>query len=189
MGRYRQEGVMRKSKRARLKAAGWVIGSGKECLGLSEAEAVLIEMKLALSQSLRDRRRKQGLSQSSLPNDSNPANLEWPKWKPVIRQCRWISWSVPSYSLEPAPPIWLKPFREEKREQVLTPPRAMAVFLVLLVRFPVRRSRQTRQTEQTKQTRQAVFAFAPSPSDGGVISLREMGILRRESTARKVRNA
>ena len=173
---------MRKSKRAGLKAAGWVVGSVKEFLGLSEAEAVLIEMKLALSQSLRDRRRKQGLSQSSLPNDSNPANLEWPKWKLAIRQCRWISWSVPSYFLEPAPPIWLKPFREEKREQVLTLPRATAVFLVhlvLLVGFPVRRSRQTRQMKQTKQTRQAVFAFAPSPSDGGVISLREMGILQR----------
>ncbi|HSQ50994.1 MAG TPA: hypothetical protein VLL94_06965 [Nitrospiraceae bacterium] len=68
---------MRKSKRARLKAAGWVVGSVKEFLGLSETEAVLIEMKLAL------------------------------------------------------------------------------------------------------QTRQAVFAFAPSPSDGEVISLREMGILQR----------
>ena len=63
MGRYRREGVMRKSKRARLKAAGWVVGSVKEFLGLSETEAVLIEMKLARSQSLRDRRKKQGLSQ------------------------------------------------------------------------------------------------------------------------------
>jgi transcriptional regulator with XRE-family HTH domain len=38
----------------------------KEFLGLSEADAVLIEMKLALSQSLRDRRKKQGLSQVQL---------------------------------------------------------------------------------------------------------------------------
>ena len=57
---------MRKSKRARLEAAGWVVGSVKEFLGLSEADAVLIEMKLALSQSLRDRRKKQGLSQVQL---------------------------------------------------------------------------------------------------------------------------
>jgi hypothetical protein len=56
--RWRLEGVMRKSKRARLEAAGWVVGSVKEFLGLSEADAVLIEMKLALSQSLRDRRKK-----------------------------------------------------------------------------------------------------------------------------------
>jgi DNA-binding XRE family transcriptional regulator len=57
---------MRKSKRTRLKAAGWVVGSVKEFLGLSEAETALIEMKLALSQSLRDRRKKQGLSQVQL---------------------------------------------------------------------------------------------------------------------------
>ena len=57
---------MRKGKKAKLEAAGWVIGSVKEFLGLSEADAVLIEMKLALSQSLRDRRKKQGLSQVQL---------------------------------------------------------------------------------------------------------------------------
>ena len=38
----------------------------KEFLGLSEADAALIEMKLALSRSLRDRRKKQGLSQVQL---------------------------------------------------------------------------------------------------------------------------
>jgi len=60
------EGVMRKGKKAKLEAAGWAVGSVKEFLGLSEADAVLIEMKLALSQSLRDRRKKQGLSQVQL---------------------------------------------------------------------------------------------------------------------------
>ena len=64
--RWRLEGVMRKVKKARLEAAGWVVGSVKEFLGLSEADTVLIEMKLALSQSLRDRRKKQGLSQVQL---------------------------------------------------------------------------------------------------------------------------
>ena len=57
---------MRKSKRTRLKTAGWVVGSVKEFLGLSEADTALIEMKLALSHSLRDRRTKQGLSQVQL---------------------------------------------------------------------------------------------------------------------------
>jgi len=57
---------MRKGKKAKLDAAGWVVGSVKEFLGLSEADAVLIEMKLALSQSLRDRRKRQGLSQVQL---------------------------------------------------------------------------------------------------------------------------
>ncbi|HXX74747.1 MAG TPA: helix-turn-helix domain-containing protein [Nitrospiraceae bacterium] len=57
---------MRKRKRASLEAAGWAVGSVKEFLGLSEADAVLIEMKLALSRSLRDRRKKHGLSQVQL---------------------------------------------------------------------------------------------------------------------------
>jgi transcriptional regulator with XRE-family HTH domain len=38
----------------------------KEFLGLSEADTVLIEVKLALSHSLRDRRKKHGLSQVQL---------------------------------------------------------------------------------------------------------------------------
>jgi DNA-binding XRE family transcriptional regulator len=57
---------MRKGKKAQLEAAGWIVRSVKEFLGLSEADAVLIEMKLALSQRLRDRRTKQGLSQVQL---------------------------------------------------------------------------------------------------------------------------
>jgi len=57
---------MRKSKKARLEQTGWTVGSVKEFLGLSEADAVLIEMKLALSRSLRERRKKYGLSQVQL---------------------------------------------------------------------------------------------------------------------------
>jgi len=57
---------MRKGKRARLAAAGWTVGSVKEFLGLSEADAVLIEMKLGLSRSLRERRKQYGLSQVQL---------------------------------------------------------------------------------------------------------------------------
>ena len=57
---------MKKSKREKLKAAGWAVGSVQEFLGLSETEAALIEMKLALSRSLRERRQQRGLSQVEL---------------------------------------------------------------------------------------------------------------------------
>ena len=57
---------MKNTKRAKLEAAGWAVGSVKEFLELSDAEAALIDMKLALSRSLRDRRTKQGLSQVQL---------------------------------------------------------------------------------------------------------------------------
>jgi len=57
---------MKNTKRTKLKAAGWAVGSVKEFLGLSNAEAAFIEMKLGLSRSLRERRQKCGLSQVQL---------------------------------------------------------------------------------------------------------------------------
>ena len=57
---------MKKSKREKLKAAGWAVGSVQEFLGLSESDAALIEMKLSLSRSLRDRRQRHGVSQVEL---------------------------------------------------------------------------------------------------------------------------
>jgi len=57
---------MKKSKRRKLEAAGWAVGSVQEFLGLSDADAALIEMKLSLSRSLRDRRQERGVSQVAL---------------------------------------------------------------------------------------------------------------------------
>jgi DNA-binding transcriptional regulator YiaG len=57
---------MKKSKRARLEAHGWRVGNATDFLELGAEEAALVETKLALSGSVRDRRRKQGLSQAEL---------------------------------------------------------------------------------------------------------------------------
>ena len=57
---------MKKRKREKLTAAGWAVGSVQEFLGLSDADAALIEMKLTLSRSLRDRRQRRGMSQIEL---------------------------------------------------------------------------------------------------------------------------
>lgn len=54
---------MKQSKRKKLEAAGWAVGSAQEFLGLSDADAALIEVKLALSRSLRNRRQRRGVSQ------------------------------------------------------------------------------------------------------------------------------
>jgi DNA-binding XRE family transcriptional regulator len=51
---------------AKLRKAGWRSGSYKDFLGLSDAEAALIEMRAALSRHLRERRVSVGLSQSDL---------------------------------------------------------------------------------------------------------------------------
>jgi len=57
---------MKKSKKKRLEAAGWRVGSTAEFLDLSPEEEAFIELKLALAQSLRDRRRRRKLTQTQL---------------------------------------------------------------------------------------------------------------------------
>ncbi|MEO5618774.1 MAG: helix-turn-helix transcriptional regulator [Candidatus Eisenbacteria bacterium] len=57
---------MNSVKRKKLEAAGWKIGSAGDFLGLSSEEAQVVEMKLALSESLRRRRAKKHLTQDEL---------------------------------------------------------------------------------------------------------------------------
>lgn len=57
---------MDKRKKEKLEAAGWRVGSTSEFLGLTEEESALVDLRVALSQKLRDRRIKSGLSQKEL---------------------------------------------------------------------------------------------------------------------------
>jgi hypothetical protein len=57
---------MKAAKRRKLEKAGWKIGTADEFLGLNAEESAYIAMKLALSESLRNRRLKKGLSQVAL---------------------------------------------------------------------------------------------------------------------------
>ena len=57
---------MKAGNRKKLAAAGWKVGSAQEFLGLSDEEAVFVELKLTLSASLKECRTSQGLSQSEL---------------------------------------------------------------------------------------------------------------------------
>lgn len=57
---------MKQVKSRKLAKAGWRSGSAKDFLGLSDEEETLIEMRLSLSRSLRERRVGGGLSQSDL---------------------------------------------------------------------------------------------------------------------------
>lgn len=57
---------MDSAKKRRLESAGWRVGSAIEFLDLSEEEAAFVELKLALSDELRDRRQEQGLTQVEL---------------------------------------------------------------------------------------------------------------------------
>ena len=46
-------------KRKQLEAAGWRVGSAADLLALSAEEAALVEMRLAVSSALRQRRQRQ----------------------------------------------------------------------------------------------------------------------------------
>jgi DNA-binding transcriptional regulator YiaG len=60
------EVIMDKGKRKKLEKVGWKIGSAADFLGLTEEEAAFVEVKVALSSELRERRQDQGLSQVDL---------------------------------------------------------------------------------------------------------------------------
>jgi DNA-binding XRE family transcriptional regulator len=51
-------------KRKKLEARGWKVGDAKEFLGLSDQELSYIEIKLALSEKLRDIRERRTLTQA-----------------------------------------------------------------------------------------------------------------------------
>lgn len=57
---------MKPTKQKRLEAAGWRVGKASEFLGLSAAEAFLVEIKLALANAVRTRRTKLGFTQQEL---------------------------------------------------------------------------------------------------------------------------
>ncbi|HTE46686.1 MAG TPA: helix-turn-helix domain-containing protein [Gemmatimonadaceae bacterium] len=53
-------------KRKRLEAAGWAVGNTAAFLKLTPEEAALVEMRVALSRSLRERRLAAGITQTDL---------------------------------------------------------------------------------------------------------------------------
>ena len=57
---------MRKTKRARLAAAGWTVGTTKAFLGLSAEENTFIDLKIALARGLRRQRQRLGLTQAQV---------------------------------------------------------------------------------------------------------------------------
>ncbi len=60
---------MDKRKRAKLAKKGWKIGTAKDFLGLTDEEAAYVEMKLALSEMLKNRRVRKKLTQAQLAQE------------------------------------------------------------------------------------------------------------------------
>jgi predicted transcriptional regulator len=57
---------MNKNKKARLEKAGWRIGSAHDFLKLSDAESILVDIRLALAGALRRARVERRVSQVAL---------------------------------------------------------------------------------------------------------------------------
>ena len=57
---------MKSNKRKKLENGGWRVSTADEFLGLSSDESAYIDMKLALSETLREERVKKNLSQTEL---------------------------------------------------------------------------------------------------------------------------
>lgn len=57
---------MKSSRKRKLAAAGWRIGSAQQFLGLTDAETALVDLKLLLTDALRRARVAKGLSQVEL---------------------------------------------------------------------------------------------------------------------------
>ena len=57
---------MRESKRSKLAAKGWKLGSAKDFLGLSAQEDAYIELRLKLANGLKMRRGTRGVTQTQL---------------------------------------------------------------------------------------------------------------------------
>lgn len=57
---------MKQAKRAKLEAKGWKVGSAEEFLDLAAEEAAYIEMKIALSEKLKQKRQRKNMTQAEL---------------------------------------------------------------------------------------------------------------------------
>ena len=57
---------MNSAKLKKLRAAGWKVGSARDFLNLSDEEAMLVELKLSLTNALKEARQKRRLSQIDL---------------------------------------------------------------------------------------------------------------------------
>ncbi|MGD1855123.1 MAG: hypothetical protein ACFB2W_12825 [Leptolyngbyaceae cyanobacterium] len=79
--------VIKQSKRERLEAKGWKARAASVFLESTPEETILVEIKLALSQGLKERRQEL-TPQSALSSKISSSSLELPGLKTVMRQFR-----------------------------------------------------------------------------------------------------
>ena len=87
---------MKPTKRQKLEAAGWKVGTVAELLELTPEEEAIVEIRVALSKSLKRMRQQEQLSQQKLAEKTNSSQSRVAKMEAADR----------SVSIDP--PIWTK---------------------------------------------------------------------------------
>lgn len=90
---------MRSSKRERLNAAGWRVGSAEDFLELSTEEAAFVDLRLSLSQALKEKGLTIIFPSRRLQGSWAPVSPGLPKWRRRTPPCRWICSSVRCFPL------------------------------------------------------------------------------------------
>ena len=91
---------MDKEKKARLEARGWKVGSAEEFLDLTAEEAAYIELRLKLSDAVREYRKKKQLTQVQLAELLQSSQSRVAKVEAAMSPCPWISSSAHFSCLE-----------------------------------------------------------------------------------------
>jgi hypothetical protein len=71
----REDRAMDAKKQKRLEAAGWTVGDAAAFLKLTPEGSALVEMRLALGRTLRERRQAAGLTQTALAKQPRSSQL------------------------------------------------------------------------------------------------------------------
>jgi hypothetical protein len=79
--------TMNKEKKKHLESKGWKFGSAKDFLSLTDEEATYIDLKLRLSEGVRQRRQQAGLTQADFTAKLHSSQSREAKIEAGTRPC------------------------------------------------------------------------------------------------------
>ena len=78
---------MRESKRKKLHAKGWKIGTPKDFLGMSDEEESYVNLRLRLAEGLKTRRQAHGVTQIGLAQAIKSSHSRVARWRRATQRC------------------------------------------------------------------------------------------------------
>ena len=83
---------MDKSKRKKMEAAGWKVGSAQDFLDMASTETALVAIRVSLAESIRARRTTAGLTQAEVAKRAKTTRQRrpgWPRLRTPIPRSAW----------------------------------------------------------------------------------------------------